>query len=142
MSSIFIELERGILHPGHRKKIGNRIWLYLYIRANDKWNPIDAARDLDMNISLVKQQARELAVMDYIFWNKSFYKHARKVKIPGKLKWIVWERDDFTCKACGIRRNLSVDHIVPESKGGLTELNNLQTLCKSCNSKKGIKPEG
>lgn len=60
-----------------------------------------------------------------------------KVVIPDDLRWKVWERDDFTCRHCGSRRFLSVDHIHPESKGGTLALDNLQTLCRSCNSRKG-----
>lgn len=60
-----------------------------------------------------------------------------KAVIPPAIRWAVWERDDFTCKHCGSRKNLSIDHIHPESKGGATELDNLQTLCKPCNSRKG-----
>lgn len=60
-----------------------------------------------------------------------------KAIIPPDVRWAVWERDNFTCKACGTRQNLSIDHIKPESKGGTTELDNLQTLCKPCNSRKG-----
>lgn len=66
----------------------------------------------------------------------SFY---RKEKIPPDIRWAVWERDNFTCKHCGARKNLSVDHIIPESKGGKTTMENCQTLCKSCNSRKGAR---
>jgi len=62
-----------------------------------------------------------------------------KVNIPHWLKWKVWERDDFTCKFCGKRKDLSVDHIQPESFGGKLEIENLQTLCRSCNSIKNCK---
>lgn len=64
---------------------------------------------------------------------------SKKEKIPNDIRWIVWERDNFTCKKCGGRKNLSVDHIYPESKGGSMDLDNLQTLCRRCNSKKGVK---
>ena len=46
----------------------------------------------------------------------------REVKFGGRLqspkepRWAVWERDDFTCQSCGARRNLSIDHIVPEHR--------------------------
>lgn len=61
----------------------------------------------------------------------------RKATIPADLRWEVWERDNFTCQICGVRRHLAIDHVVPESKGGLMVVSNLQTLCRSCNSKKG-----
>jgi len=54
-------------------------------------------------------------------------------------KWDVFERDNYTCQICGARKHLTVDHIHPESKGGKTKMENLQTLCKRCNSKKGSK---
>jgi hypothetical protein len=63
----------------------------------------------------------------------------RKMPIPTVLRWEVWVRDNFTCKHCGSRRDLSVDHIIAESKGGPMELSNLQTLCRSCNSRKGAR---
>lgn len=64
---------------------------------------------------------------------------ASKKTIPADLRWAVFERDNFTCQECGSRRLLTADHLVPESLGGETTMPNLQTLCKSCNSKKGSK---
>ena len=66
----------------------------------------------------------------------------RKKIIPSNIRWAVWERDNFTCKKCGARQFLSIDHIYPESKGGETSIENCQTLCKSCNSSKGAKENG
>jgi hypothetical protein len=63
----------------------------------------------------------------------------KKKPIPNSIKWEVWERDNFTCKICGNRKYLSVDHIYPECKGGVMSFSNLQTLCRSCNSRKGSK---
>lgn len=67
------------------------------------------------------------------------FKIYQKKKISNSLRWDIWERDNFTCKHCGSRKDLSVDHIIPESKGGTLDKENLQTLCKSCNSKKGAR---
>ena len=62
-----------------------------------------------------------------------------RTPIPAWIRWDVWVRDNFTCQYCGMRRYLAVDHIVPVSKGGETTHENLQTLCRRCNSRKHAK---
>ena len=47
-------------------------------------------------------------------------------------------RDRFKCSYCGTRRErLSIDHIIPKSKGGGTNFENCVAACKTCNLKKG-----
>lgn len=43
---------------------------------------------------------------------------------------------DKVCLCCGSSEKLSIDHIIPVIKNGPNHLSNLQTLCKSCNSRK------
>ena len=64
-----------------------------------------------------------------------------KAKIPAALKVDVLRRDKSRCLMCGRKASdgaiLHMDHIVPESKGGPTSFDNLQTLCAECNTGKG-----
>lgn len=55
-----------------------------------------------------------------------------------KFKDKIFERDGFRCLKCGSEHNLVLDHIIPVTKGGPDEIDNLQTLCKDCNSAKGV----
>lgn len=59
--------------------------------------------------------------------------------ISHNLRRRVFERDAYRCLNCGDWRDLCADHIVPLSGGGPTTFDNLQTLCRSCNSRKGQK---
>lgn len=63
----------------------------------------------------------------------------KRQAISPRLRFDVLMRDGFTCRYCGQRPPevvLEVDHIVPVSAGGATELNNLQAACRTCNSGK------
>lgn len=62
-----------------------------------------------------------------------------KKKISKKVRQAVMQRDGYQCQVCRDTDDLCLDHIIPESKGGTKDINNLQVLCRSCNSKKGIK---
>ncbi|MBO0792130.1 MAG: HNH endonuclease [Ktedonobacteraceae bacterium] len=47
-------------------------------------------------------------------------------------------RDEETCQYCGKRsRDLTIDHIIPRSRGGQSTWENLVASCKLCNGKKG-----
>jgi 5-methylcytosine-specific restriction endonuclease McrA len=49
-------------------------------------------------------------------------------------------RDDYTCQYCGAqpgRENLTIDHVIPRSRGGRTEWENVVAACGACNRKKG-----
>ena len=60
-----------------------------------------------------------------------------KAVIGRSLAKAVFERDAYRCVTCGTHVDLTCDHIFPESKGGETSLDNLQTMCRPCNSSKG-----
>lgn len=59
--------------------------------------------------------------------------------IPENTRNKIFDRDNNQCVFCGSQENLSLDHIIPFSRGGRTIEENLQTVCKPCNSKKGSK---
>ncbi|MBW1985246.1 MAG: HNH endonuclease [Deltaproteobacteria bacterium] len=60
-------------------------------------------------------------------------------KVPFSKKNVL-TRDGFKCAYCGARKErLTMDHIMPRSRGGKTTFENCVAACKKCNNKKGGK---
>jgi 5-methylcytosine-specific restriction endonuclease McrA len=51
----------------------------------------------------------------------------------------IMRRDNYSCVYCGSKKNLTIDHLIPKSKGGGNSWDNLVTCCSPCNIKKGDK---
>ena len=49
----------------------------------------------------------------------------------------VLARDGYRCQYCGSTRHLTIDHIIPRSRGGSTCWENVITSCAPCNVRKG-----
>lgn len=62
--------------------------------------------------------------------------------IPADVRRLVFMRDGYRCRHCGSPFNLQLDHIVPYSWGGFSNPVNLQTLCRTCNRRKGARYAG
>lgn len=62
--------------------------------------------------------------------------HTRPLKINRKR---IYKRDDNQCVYCGSKKHLTIDHVLPKSRGGDNTWKNLVTCCLSCNLKKGNK---
>lgn len=51
----------------------------------------------------------------------------------------VLSRDGYACLNCGATEDLHIDHVVAFSDGGKCAVENLQTLCRTCNIRKGTR---
>ncbi len=91
----------------------------------------------DTIIKLIKMLESKLSA-------QAFAKEQRSL-MTKKLRESIKKRDDYTCCTCGNSTHeepnllLEIDHIIPVSKGGLTQQDNLQTLCWKCNRSKSNK---
>lgn len=68
---------------------------------------------------------------------------SRKNTGPFRIRFVVLQRDNFTCQYCGRSAPeviLNVDHIYPSSLGGKTIIENLITSCRECNVGKSNVP--
>jgi len=66
--------------------------------------------------------------------------------IPKSVRRAAYQRDSYTCVRCGLEgsgetheekiKGFAIDHINPNAAGGSSKLENLQILCRKCNSTK------
>lgn len=86
------------------------------------------ARSLIRSQSMVFEVPRVIRVLKY---SRKFRGSVRLTRIN------VLKRDEFRCQYCGDKKNkedLSIDHIIPSSKGGKTIWTNVVASCYHCNS--------
>lgn len=54
--------------------------------------------------------------------------------LPELLRWLIWHRDNGTCRLCGVFDvPTEIDHVIPWSAGGPDVSTNLRILCGPCN---------
>lgn len=66
------------------------------------------------------------------------YVHVRRDGRHRKItRRAVFARDSWTCQYCGNTSHLTVDHVIPRSRGGPSQWDNIVTSCAPCNRRKG-----
>ena len=90
-----------------------------------------------------KVQDVEMRTVTASYPMPSVIRLSRYIVIPYKRVMLtrqnVFKRDKNTCLYCGSKKDLTLDHVVPKSRGGQSSWTNLATACKKCNSLKGDK---
>jgi 5-methylcytosine-specific restriction endonuclease McrA len=65
----------------------------------------------------------------------NFYQAPKSIDLTRKN---IFKRDGMKCQYCGKRNtHLTIDHILPKSRGGKDDWENLITSCDACNNSKG-----
>lgn len=68
----------------------------------------------------------------------------QKQRISSFIRRQVIQRDGYHCVYCDedlSQAEIHLDHVIPESKGGPTTVDNLQVTCRKCNTAKGVLTE-
>lgn len=111
--------------------------LYAFVeRVNNDVQSANALPEIDSVDSISQSSTSKSKVEE---------ENCRDIKLG--LRYTVLNRDRFKCVLCGnspaisIDCRLHVDHIIPFSKGGKTEIGNLRALCQNCNLGKSNRME-
>jgi len=107
------------------------------------WCWQDAVRAVFLDrVNIVSEYEREVQSPSFsmrlpsVVSLKSYVKPSRT---PAFTRFNVFLRDRFTCQYCGAKEDLTFDHVIPRSKGGMTTWENVVTACSPCNLRKGDK---
>ncbi len=92
------------------------------------------ALDLTQESWLVRSPSMVLVVPAYIRLTVTSVE--RIWKVPPVNRREVLRRDNYTCQYCGSHKHLTLDHVIPVSRGGLHTWDNVVTACERCNQRK------
>lgn len=105
---------------------------------NASYEPINFTNWKRAIVLLMKKRAQALG--------KRVIRLVNYIKLPyAKLaqnkpsRSMIYKRDGHKCQYCGSTKELTIDHIIPRSRGGEDTWENLVVACTSCNSRKGDK---
>jgi DNA-directed RNA polymerase subunit RPC12/RpoP len=101
---------------------------------NSSYEPINFTNWKRAVVLLLKEKAQVLS--------KTVIRLLNYITIPFKVmnkkpsRSMIYKRDDHTCQYCGSKKRLTIDHVVPKSKGGKDTWENMVVACSRCNIKK------
>lgn len=103
---------------------------------NSSYEPLHFTNWKRAIVLLFKQKARLIT--------KRVIRLVNYVRIPFRsgrdaypTRSLIYKRDDHECQYCGSKKDLTIDHVIPRSKGGQDTWENLVACCTKCNLKKG-----
>ena len=130
----------------HRKahKEQYRLAVRIWISKNLEYNRIRSLEWRNNNLSRARENGRAYTkAHPEVFKAKNQKRRTAKTQAGGSFTAAEWtalcKHYHNRCLDCGRRRKLTADHVVPVSKGGPSNISNIQPLCGPCNSSKGTK---
>ena len=97
-------------------------------------------------VEVLEEYSREIRSVSFTIKLPSVVRLLRMVKRPkSPVKFSrqnIYARDRYRCQYCGRKfpsEELTYDHVIPRSRGGKTEWENIVTCCVDCNRRKGGK---
>jgi 5-methylcytosine-specific restriction endonuclease McrA len=131
--------------PGGQPALRGRVLV-----LNASYEPINVCTVRRAIVLLMKDKAEVLDELDVelhsersSFTRPSVIRLRAYVRIPYQAfrrkitRRAVFARDGWECQYCGRRGSLTMDHVVPRSKGGDTSWENVVACCATCNRRKG-----
>lgn len=124
---------------------------------NSDFTPLHFISDMDAITLYYKGRAEVVSNMDGSpsVWDETFNSPSTTIKVPATMRllkrvnkrWkaprfrkkVLFNRDGWRCQFCGLKLNwetITIDHVMPSSRGGGTTWHNCVAACKPCNKRK------
>lgn len=103
---------------------------------NQDFNPINIA-DAKKAIKLLIKKKAEFISEKVIRLVNFIYLPITRIRNTKPSRKSIHARDGYKCVYCNSTRNLTIDHLIPSSRGGKNEWKNLVSCCNKCNTYKG-----
>ena len=120
--------------------IGDELWKVHRDRILKKFDPVDGSAKL--RNAVLYEKCKDARRIFYLRAEAAKRRNTRPASAIEDWTWEktrlrIFERDNYTCQHCGAREvSLECDHLVPISRGGSNEDDNLVASCRSCNQSK------
>jgi len=95
-------------------------------------------------VEVLEEYGREIRAVSFSIKLPSVVRLLKLIKKPKSAvrfsRQNIYSRDKYRCQYCGRKfpsEDLTYDHVLPKSRGGKTEWNNIVTSCMPCNRQKG-----
>lgn len=127
---------------------------------NSDYTPLHFISDIDAIILFYKGRAEVISGANGSpsLWEDVFKSPSTSIQVPATMrlirrvnkKWkaprfhkkVLFNRDNWRCQYCNVslcKETITIDHLLPSSRGGTTTWFNCVAACKLCNKKKGNK---
>lgn len=112
------------------------------IHSIDSWSELSelmAEMNEDENLELMRSPSFSLVIPEVILLADYHKVPPFSIRLNRRNLFL---RDNNQCQYCGCKpgsKELTIDHVLPRSKGGKTVWDNVVLACAPCNSKKGSK---
>ncbi len=114
---------------------------------NSDYTPLTVASVNRAFKLIYKEKAEIIISKGYIKTEKKDYEKPLIIRLYNHItypykkatlsRYNLYKRDSYKCQYCGSDKNLTMDHILPRSRGGKNTWDNLVTCCNRCNVYKG-----
>lgn len=115
-------------------------WAMLYDKYHESSLEVEMLEKQIVDLMGDDEIQRPIGIIPYVLTGDEHYLDLRS--FPDKIKLAVWEKQKHKCADCGEEYDyqfMEGDHIIPWRKGGRTDMENCQMLCRKCNRRKGGK---